>query len=401
MLRFNNSSISKIISFILVATLLPLAGYYLLFSKTKDSSKQKIGLFEALPDHMNKVRELWINGDFEHLKDFKSNKCRNLISSVRETDFLGCNPIYFECLMQKHKSGNYQIFKSKLNHFIPQINQSGRFIKSTSRGIILSFLENNHKKLFTLRLQNTCNQKLLPKNIYSAGIGSKKEFIWDNFDYDILIDRNYVTELDVLQWFLSKNKDDLIKEKKLKKKVSKYKFNSTVALNLTLKQQVTYCSWRGKYLLSSRALDAATYFPSKNQSVYKHFFPWTKKRKSFLTSGEKLSKSNCQKAYIKGCNQFLPFNNIESFAISWMGINHSLGSHMESISNDFFPKANLKVSNMGLASSSYWHKLGLRGFWNGSALRKNNFSFIEQYSARPFSHDNEVLGVAFRCMELR
>jgi hypothetical protein len=401
MLRFNNSSISKIISFILVATLLPLVGYYLLFSKTKDSSKEKTGIFMALPDHMARVSELWINGDFDHLESFKSSKCKNLVNNVRETDFLSCNPIYFECLMQKHKIDNFQIFKSKSNHFIPQINQFGRFTEFTSKGIVLSFLESNHKKLFTLRLQNTCNQKLLPKNIYSAGVGSSDDFIWDNFDYDILIDRNYTTELDVLLWVFSLDNTDSVKEKKLKKKLESYKLHSKVALGLTVKEQTSYCSWRGKYLLTSRALDAATYFPSKNQAVYKHFFPWTKKRKSFLTGGEKLSKSNCKNTYIKGCNKFLPFSNTESFAISWMGINHSLGSYMESVNNDFLPKANLKVSHMGLKSSSYWHKLGLRGFWDGSGFRKRNFSFIEQYSNRPYSHDSEILGVAFRCMELR
>jgi hypothetical protein len=148
-------------------------------------------------------------------------------------------------------------------------------------------------------------------------------------------------------------------------------------------------------------LDAASYFPSKNQAVFKHFFPWTKKRKSFLTTNDKLSKANCRNTYVLGCEKFLNFNNYESFAVSWMGINHALGSYMESVSNDFQPKANLKVSNLGLAQSSYWHKLGLRAYWNGRGPERNNFSFTEQYSNRPYEQSNKILGVAFRCMELR
>ena len=83
-----------------------------------------------------------------------------------------------------------------------------------------------------------------------------------------------------------------------------------------------------------------------------------------------------------------------------MGINHSLGSYPEAFRNTYLPRGNLKVSNQFFGRSSMWHRLGVRGFWDGEHFEKYSFDPTEQYTDRSIDFDRSLTGVAFRCMKI-
>ena len=170
---------------------------------------------------------------------------------------------------------------------------------------------------FSLKLENHCHEKILPKNNYMAGTKSSQDYIWDNYLYNIYIDKYYVSSVDLLQNI----------EMDLSRPIT----------DISLDKMKKYCQENGKILLESRYFDAATFYPSANKVIYKHPFPWTKAHKSFLTDKEKLKSGDCLNAYVKGCEKFESFNNYKDYSISWIGINHSLGSQPEVFRNSAYP----------------------------------------------------------------
>ena len=145
----------------------------------------------------------------------------------------------------------------------------------------------------------------------------------------------------------------------------------------------------------------ATFYPSREQNVYKYPFPWTKARDSFLTNQGKISLLNCQNAFIKECKAFPKNEQVNFTSVSWMGLFHSLGGFSESFRNVFNPEANLKVSSSLLSRRNPWHRTGLRAHWSGEIISRGDFDFIEQYTGRLIEIGEVLPRIAFRCMEIR
>lgn len=396
MLRFNYSIISKILLSLLL--ILVIAGVILFFGRNKlfGGKTKQSAIVNELPDLLTKVKKGWQVGDLERAKDFKDKECLLFGKNKIAEEFLGCNSLYFDCLLKDMARAKFAEFETNSMKFVPQKNGFDNYIEDAGNFVNLNIFEKQTKKLFSLKLQKSCNQKKLPSAVYSAGPQIESSYVWDNFLNDIFIDRHYVTRFDVWSWASRTGRTRLVVEMGGEDNFFE------PALSLTPKWQKLYCEDQGKALLESRYFDAATFYPSQNQNIYKYPFPWTKDRDTFLNTDSKITILDCQNVFVKECTDLeIPKNSLRFTSVSWMGIYQSLGGHAEHFRNVFNPEANLKLSHLNLNRNSLWHRTGVRAYWDGVDTNEINFEFVEQYTGRLIESSDKILGVAFRCMDIR
>lgn len=362
MFNISKNIITKLFIFIAVVILLPML--WRLYNGDLGDSKvsQKVDHQKALTDYLTQLKYLWeFRIDRPAFKGIEKS-CRNQFAHIEvgSDSFFECNPTVYACMLEKFNHTHFQVIKSK-----------GQFFELHKGKPRLQVRDLVQKKVFSVELENHCHEKYLPKKIYDASVLIKNQFKWDNDTYDIYIDKYYASEL------------------------------GKVIDHYSIDQMKNYCQAQGKILLESRYFDAATFFPAQNKIVYKHPYPWTKSARSFLTDETKLTHGHCQNAYVKDCEKFFPFHNYLGLSLSWMGIDHSLGSYREFFRNTFVAKANLKMSSLDLPRSSLWHRNGFRSYWNGDYESANAIEKVEQYTKRMIDYTHETKGVAFRCARIR
>lgn len=395
MLRFNYSIISKILLSLLL--IVAIAGVILFFGRNRlfgTKSKQS-AIVKELPDFLRQVKRAWQVGDVERTKSFKDKECLIFNKNKISEEFLGCNSLYFDCLLKDMARAKFAELETNSMRFVPQKNAFSNYLEAGGNFVNLNVFEKNTKKLFSVKLQKSCNQKKLPPAVYSAGPQIESSYIWDNFLHDVFIDRHYATRFEVWNWASKTGRTKIVAAM-----AGEDKFFEP-AISISPKSQKNFCEDQGKSLLESRYFDAATFYPSQNQNIYKYPFSWTKNRDTFLNTDSELSLLDCQNAYVKECQSLKIQNSVQFSSVSWMGIYQSLGSHAEHFRNVFNPAANLKLSNLNLSRESLWHRTGVRANWDGEAMGNGNFEFVEQYTGRLIETSDKILGVAFRCMDVR
>lgn len=395
MLRFNFPSIPKILISILVIVLICMGVLYLKKIYSSSSDKKESTLVKVLPEFLTQLKESWVNPDNKYLKNTIFKKCQLFKDYEYSDEFLSCNSLYLDCFFNEQEKANFSDYKFKNHQFIPQKLRSNTYIEDHPRDIRILFLDKLTKKTFKVSLQKSCKGKLLPKSIYSAGPSRDTSYVWDNLNYDIFIDRDYVSRFDIWNW--AKKTSNIKLELEFDKESE---FNKPV-LKLPRVKQIAYCHAQGKQILESRYFDAATFYPSSAQLNYKYPFHWTKNNETFLTNSKKLKKSNCSDVMVAECGKFYSQDALPHSGLSWIGLYHSLGGQAESFRNIFERDANLKISSSFLSRSSGWHRLGLRASWDGRGFNTRNYKFFDQYSGRYIEHKPSLKGVAFRCMEMR
>lgn len=229
-------------------------------------------------------------------------------------------------------------------------------------------------------LSDSCRDTYLPERIYGYSKPKDKReegFIWDNFNRDIFVDKFYVTNRQLNEWYLLTGQSAKVEEDR--KKWPRPGL-------LPLKEQIAYCHFYGKRLLEAKIFDAATMSPSdlKNtlpERVYRPDTPWQRDlSKSFLGIARinpdyQLTPLDCQLAQVQGCQEKL----FSTDSATWMGLHYALGFYPESLQNFIEPKKNIKLSSRFYSPASPWHELGSLSEWNGI--------------------QDEKLPVAFRCYE--
>jgi len=373
MFNINRNIIAKILIFFALVILLPLIWNALNPAKPTPGESKDISQKTEIMEFLTQLNERWISGDREGLHQKGELICRAFSKTPKDTpkEFFECNPTYLNCFLEQKKISKQFVFLKKNNNYIGKVNT----------GTTVVVKDTLNSRVFSVLLENHCHEKFLPKNNYMAGSQISDEYKWDNFLYDIYIDKYYVSIND-----LKPNSD---------------KDLSQATTDITLSAMKNFCESKGNILLENRYFDAATFYPSSNKVIYKHPYPWTKSRKSFLSEGGNIKVGNCQNAFVKGCIEYVPFHNKSGLSLSWIGIDHSLGSLPEVFRNTFNPRANLKVSSLYLEKSSSWHRLGLRGNWSGEDFVTRSFDMVDQYSNRLINISDSLKGVAFRCARLK
>jgi hypothetical protein len=259
------------------------------------------------------------------------------------------------------------------------------------------FLTDKRSNKFSVFLPATCNEKKLPPGIYGLGLENRKQdWLWDNFDYDIFFDEDYVTNFDIIQW--KKEKINFYSEKLFAPNIE-----------LSFKEMKAYCASMGKELLNARVFDAAAAFhfrktESGDRYDARSLFPWKGRvEDQFLFVAQqdhqfKFQKKYCQKIFTKECLKTEDFGVVKPRAKSKMGLNNALGGFLEAVWNKVHPAYNLIPSSFLFSIRSTWHQVGRRVIWNGEKGEKGQVIWKDQqnnYGDFPTIHS---LPIAFRCM---
>ena len=343
------------------------------------------------------ILELWERGDkFIPKEGFE---CPNSLSFDKSTGrgFYQCQPHFWQCYwsggVKKSPEIKIEVFGQTyhieaLPNFAPisEYSAENRFYElvdgenfRNGLKVDLSVKEFPNKK-WSVVLIDSCRDTFLPERIYGHGqtpSSREEDFIWDNFDRKIFIDKWYVSNQQINDWFLKINQGH---------RVIKNKSLWANPAELSLEEQHLYCKSLGKRLLSSHLFDAASMTPINlsdplNPKVLRPQTPWQRDiSKTFLGMARKnsdyqLTPLDCMLAQVEGCADKLFYSD----SVSWMGMNYPLGFYPESLVNEFEPKLNLKRSSKFLPAASLSHELGKREYWNGT--------------------QPEVTSVAFRCYE--
>ena len=324
MIKYNNSIISKIwILFLTIGIALLVIRFWPIADKKTQESSHYQENYAQLALVLTKT---WKNGGSDHFKNpCKSYKFNELLV---HSDFKSCNSDYFKCLFDENKNikinnTSYKTLSLKLdNRFNP--------IVSLSSG----------EAIFHIKLFNSCRDVYLPQKFYSAGVKGK-DHLWDNFDQNVYIDKNYISNREVKLW----NKKEIGAD-----------YIPNTSLDLDDKRK--YCSSIGKQLLESRYLDAASFFPeNKERFFYKHPYPWTKERS---LKKDSILKRDCSNIYSKECESIRPYQFFEPISLTWMGIANALGAYPEIVLNKFDKDLNRVPSSFYYEWNHKYHQVGFR-----------------------------------------
>jgi hypothetical protein len=347
------------------------------------------------------ILKLWEQGDRFFPKE--GTHCEDEIQHEKMIgrSYYQCNPHFWQCFWQAGVKANpslkidlfgqkFHIVARAVYDPIPVISPSARYyslFRRKSPDIILHYgvqVELEVKEIpgmgQTMILADTCRDTFLPERIYGHGkVKDKREdgFLWDNFKRNIFVDKFYVTNRQVNEWYILKGEPQKINR-------SRKAWPAPALLNL--KEQREYCSYFGKRLLEAKLFDAASMSPSdlKNpmpDKVLRPDTPWQRDlSRSFLGMARinpdyQLTPLDCQLAQVQGCSE----KHFSTDSATWMGFHHSLGFYPESLENFIEPDKNIKMSSRFFAPASPWHELGTLSTWDGQ--------------------QTETLPVAFRCYE--
>ncbi len=347
------------------------------------------------------VLSLWREG--ARLIPKTGTKCADEIHDAKEVgrSYYHCNPHFWQCYWQggvrSAPAISVDLFGQTFHLValpsfppIPAFSAAPRYYSSFRRrepgfphqyGITVELSVREIPGLTqSVFLADSCRDTYLPQRIYGYGQVKDKRsegFVWDNFERYLFLDRFYVTNRQVNEWYLLSGSP---------KKISKDRKSWPRPALLTRQEQEAYCAFHGKRVLEAKLFDAATMAPAepKNplpQKVPRPETPWQRDHaRSFLGMARinpdyQLTPLDCQLAQVEGC----PEKHFTSDSATWMGIHHALGFYPEALVNFIDPSLNLKASSRFYPAASPWHELGVRTTWSG-----------EQDAKRP---------VAFRCYE--
>lgn len=343
---------------------------------------------------------------------------RILLNDSVHPDFLRCNPDYVHCLL-KSKDGKFSFSHGKDAHVVT-FNQVFENPKNKEKQYfdVISRYKNSHvgypdhSYLFEVQnergklqflLEDTCRDVYLPQRKYAIGPykgaeNFQDEFYWDNFERHLFIDKEYISNRDVVEFNLySGDKIDV-------KKITDLTRMAFPATNLMPEDMRKVCAFRGKRLMESHLFDAATFFPAnpkeKNPDVvFRGPYPWSYRPDGFLYEyqyGEEktanLSLRECRKAYVQECQGLTAYIAYSNNSLSWLGIKHSIGGYFEYMVNKRERYKTIKASSFNFQASSKLNQLGKRIAWDENGHSRQNFTIGEE---EEFEHD--FYEIAFRC----
>lgn len=392
MYKFSKNSIPKVFSIVGLILIFLIIVSHFLSTKTEPENPTQI-TFKLI----SQLKDRWELGDIENHFHKKKFTCDKLIFNAKNIDseFLKCNPNYLECFLNNETPINseFSIVNNGKKYSLKIIKNNNQFFSQYQNSINLNAqIIGLDLGVFRIKLQNTCNEVLLPQRIYSAGEVSDNSQVWDNLNQQIYIDKFYVSNLDIYHW--DKSKLDHLEPKKF------HLPNTSLSIN----ERKNYCLSKRKQLLQSHVLDAASFIPSDlsdsiPEFVYKYPYSWTKKKKgvflyeSLDDSDYEVKAKDCEYAYVADCLKIVDYKHFATDSVSWMGINNILGHYLEFVENKFLPSQNLKASSFYFNAKSAWHEVGKRASWDGVGYLKSNFDFGEFSPVSASKYE-----VAFRCM---
>ncbi|MEK6624485.1 MAG: hypothetical protein AABY86_05935 [Bdellovibrionota bacterium] len=380
---------------------------------------------------VEQMEALWFKGDQERLWQSGELACSEWLGESANTSdiFLRCNPNFLQCYFGKGRSIKIETGTSHFNVVLLEdyMTNAGqpRVYKVSNRsssdnpfsfhaGISIKLqikeLPNYSQEVF---LEDSCHEAFLPQRKYAYGVPSKRgnDFLWDSIGRLIVFDRYLVTERDVREWAdfvrLPKELDERIRHSA--------RAPALPFVKLLPQEMQAFCQYKGKTLMSALVFDAASFFPLRLNDPLPEFvsrgpYPWGHREKdSFvykIIQGDKsqINQENCQMIYAQECRTQVAWKSFSRDSSSFSGLFQILGGVMEYLDNPLEPELNLKVSSVYFPFSSAWHRLGVRGHWDGEGHSADHFTMFDSTSGKrkvvplDLPGGEEDINVGFRCM---
>ncbi len=362
-----NNIITKFFLFIGITIVLPLVFWFIFFNSERKTQKQVGSLSLATEKFIAEIKKHYENGDYEGVWKNRTELCSDIPFNHQNVhpNFLKCNIVFLKCLLKNEITSMDSIYRQGDFYFSPIIESLKAMKKG---GVLLRVFEQNSSSEFSLKLENTCRSVRLPENFYVSVYNG--EDYWDNFGQDIFVDKNYITEWDISHKYNGK----LFFTKKDELKPS---------LSLSTAEKNKFCEKEGGQLLPAHIFEAASFYPLDGKPISEDIprFHWGKPKKGEM----ELNKVFCEKNYVKGCEDHLPYILHNDYGASWIGIYGTLGSEIEEFKNTFGEDKVYKLSSRYFRRDSRWHDVRLKTNELPSFPRKRNENI-------------ENTGAAFRCM---
>lgn len=374
-------------------------------SKSEQIVRQNI-LWQELARTVENVQTQWREGirndDYSSLIE----NC-SLIGLDKEKQnnvdpsYYSCNSDFIQCWAL-----NYNKHHKKLN--IDFVKVSSPLTDGQSFGPTFKLYSKEYKNIFLyLHLEDSCSNVYLPERIYAHGSADKarsqNDWKFDIFNQAIYVDRFLVTNRDVEEWLKYDDKKFSASYKK-----GPLESRPFEALNLTPEMMKRFCAFRGKQIMRSSILDAASFAPGDLNNprplmVLRGPYPEGPRfSDSFLFEAMQnpkfeFKKEHCQKYFVKECRQKASPMAHSKAVMSWIGMAQVLGGPMEYVENRLHPKDNIRPSSDALSLSSPWHQIGRRIEWDEQGFNASNLTWPKKPD-----HDfqDETLKIAFRCQKI-
>ncbi len=360
--------------------------------------KQELSMVEV----EQQLRYIWRWGDYKMLISQGKLKCPSLPKLTKDINltFLRCNPLFLSCLSQQKSS----YFANRLH--LEKVDGNRKFKLLLPENVFEIILRNTKgKERKVVYLPNNCFEINLPQQIYAWGKESKKEdWKWDNLDYFIKVDSEYVTRFAFNEW-------KRVKGRKVKKLLPKDLFRAEDSA--TYDEMKEFCFDHNKELLNARVYDAiaAFYFltPTKEMKrVPRSIYPWRGRVENQFIHVARVDRSlryslrYCKKIYTKECIGKESFGVFLPRAKSVSGFNNALGGYLEAVLNKRYPEWNLVPSSFLFPLASPWHEIGIRVKWNKQVGKQQRIDWItEQGDGHTIPKmKKEGWGIVFRCMRV-
>jgi hypothetical protein len=397
---------SRVIKIVIASSVLSSLLIVLLFFRPKQITSKiskkplnKEKLFnQVIQAAIPQIQKLWEDGDRMIKKG--GLKCDEEIVFDRKIgrSYYQCQPHFWQCYWQGGVVENpvikvevfgdiYHMRATSAFDPLPMYSPQPRFYEIVKGplpslnfhfGVKVKFVVDEIPgKSIPIILTDTCRDTYLPQRIYGFGKMNSKQtdddFIWDNFGRHIFIDRFYVTQQMVNEWYILSGKIEKVESDRTKWPLPAF---------LDRSDQIRYCAFWGKRLMEAKLFDAASMTPSDLKdplpaNVLRPSTPWQRDlSKTFLGMARinpdyQLTPLDCDLAQVQGCLEKHFFTD----SATWMGMNYSLGFYPESLVNNLEPLKNLKLSSRFYDPGSMVHELGELGNWNSGLQDKLPIAF--------------------------
>ncbi|HAZ14014.1 MAG: hypothetical protein A2X86_17250 [Bdellovibrionales bacterium GWA2_49_15] len=386
---------------------------------------------QVLRRAVEQIEGHWFKGDQEGLWERGELACAEWLGESTNTSdiFLRCNPGFIQCLYGSGRpvkvdvgdihynvslSADFQTNekKSRVYQVSNRFGSDNPFSFHAGIRIKLQIQElpNYSQEMF---LEDSCHEAFLPQRKYAYGSPTKRgsDFLWDSVGRLIVFDRYLVTERDVREWA-----DFVTLPKELEERIrSSARAPALPSVQLLPQEMQAFCQYKGKTLMSALVFDAASFFPLRLNDPLPEFisrgpYPWGHREKdSFvykIIQGDttQINQENCQMLYAQECASKAAWKSFSRDSSSFAGLFQILGGVMEYLDNPLEPELNLKVSSVYFPFSSAWHRLGVRGHWDGEGHSADHFSMFDSTSGTRKEVGLDLPGgidyfeVGFRCM---
>jgi hypothetical protein len=373
----------------------------------------------ALIQAATEIEQYWQSGLWPN----ELRECTSLIELLDYLDkkefkkerYLQCEPLALACYLESiQKQASTILTADRVEWNIHSRSVEGdqaaviryhedREVNEASKLIFFELFEPKNKITHLFSLEDSCLDRRLREDLHPYGEqrSTGQDFIWDNRNRALYVDRFLVSKGDFYDWVFQQNQSHPFPKADKPEGLQRF----LIADRVPLEWQRRYCEAHGKTLLQSHVADAASFYPAQLESDQIMIYPrgpypqGRRKLDSYLgeiltNEVEDIDTSRlCHEVFTEEClkeHEYLLARL--PFGLSSQGMEQVLGGMPESTMNKIEPLSRVHLSSIYFSYKSDVHRLGKRFQWDGESFKSSSFNLAQELP--------EQLGIGFRCMKV-